>query len=135
MEPFKVPIIKAEHEKKVFLEGISQLSIMVWPTINSPKLLQNNTLRGAGLYNTLLKERFDQPCFKASGNLESLLLESLSNQRLANETERAECKNVRNFWISDVKIYVSKWKFFMFTAYTKSPHWRLCFNSQRYQYH
>ena len=29
---FKVSIIKPEYGKKMFLEGISQLSLMVWPT-------------------------------------------------------------------------------------------------------
>ena len=29
VDPFKVPIIKAEYAKKMFLEGISQLSILV----------------------------------------------------------------------------------------------------------
>ena len=38
-----------------------------------------------------LKERFDQPCFKAYGSLESLLLKSLSNESIANEFEYVKC--------------------------------------------
>ena len=38
-----------------------------------------------------LKERFDQPCFKAYENLESLLLKSLSNESIANATEYMKC--------------------------------------------
>ena len=34
MDTLKGSIIKAEYAKKMFLEGISQLSIMVWPTTN-----------------------------------------------------------------------------------------------------
>ena len=40
---------------------------------------------------TSLKERFDQPCFKAYENLESLLLKSLSNERIANEIDNVKC--------------------------------------------
>ena len=40
---------------------------------------------------TSLKERFDQPCFKAYENLESVLLKSLSNESIANEIEYAKC--------------------------------------------
>ena len=40
---------------------------------------------------TSLKERFDQPCFKAYENLESLLLKSLSNESIANKIEYVKC--------------------------------------------
>ena len=32
VNPFKVSIIKPEYGKKMFLKGISQLGLMVWPT-------------------------------------------------------------------------------------------------------
>ena len=40
---------------------------------------------------TSLKRRFDQPCFKAYGNLKSLLLKYLSNESIANKIEYAKC--------------------------------------------
>ena len=40
---------------------------------------------------TSLKERFNQPCFKASENVESLLPKSLSNESIANEIEYVKC--------------------------------------------
>ena len=39
----------------------------------------------------MLKERFDQPCFKAYENLESLLLKSLSNESIINEIKYMKC--------------------------------------------
>ena len=41
---------------------------------------------------TSLNERFDQPCFKAYENLESLLLKSLSNESIAKKIEYVKCE-------------------------------------------
>ena len=38
-----------------------------------------------------LKERFDQPCFKAYGSLEFLLLKSLFKESIANDIEYVKC--------------------------------------------
>ena len=40
---------------------------------------------------TSLKKRFDQPCFKAYENSESLLLKSLSNESIENKIEYVKC--------------------------------------------